>query len=159
MAKVSIKYQIDNNKVINIYQSGLFCIYLITLPQIQRKMKHIGKTIKTIREEKGLTQQQIAELVNMHRSNYSKVESGERDLSIDAINKVAKFFGMSIDELVNFDGKIPNEITVEDKSLLEQVKLIAELEPEEKNMVFKMIDTFLTKKKFKDFFQKNIAAL
>jgi len=61
--------------------------------------------------------------------------------------------------LVNFDGKIPNEITVEDKSLLEQVKLIAELEPEEKNMVFKMIDTFLTKKKFKDFFQKNIAAM
>ncbi len=60
---------------------------------------------------------------------------------------------------LNFDGKIPNEITVEDKSLLEQVKLIAELEPEEKNMVFKMIDTFLTKKKFKDFFTKNIAAL
>lgn len=26
-------------------------------------------------------------------------------------------------------------------------------------MVFKMIDTFLTKKKFKDFFAKNIAAL
>ncbi len=110
-------------------------------------------------EEKGLTQQQIAELVNMHRSNYSKVVSGERDLSIDAINKVAKFFGMSIDELVNFDGKMPNEVTVEDKSLMEQVKLIAEFEPEEKNMVFKMIDTFLTKKKFKDFFQKNIAAM
>jgi len=52
-----------------------------------------------------------------------------------------------------------HEISIEDKSLLEQVKLIAELEPEEKNMVFKMIDTFLTKKKFKDFFQKNIAAL
>ena len=64
-----------------------------------------------------------------------------------------------IAELVNFDGKIPGEITVEDKSLMEQVKLIAELEPEEKNMVFKMIDTFLTKKKFKDFFQKNIAAM
>jgi len=52
-------------------------------------------------------------------------------------------------------GQIPNEVTVEDKSLMEQVKLIAELEPEEKNMVFKMIDTFLTKKKFKDFFAKN----
>ena len=63
---------------------------------------------------------------------------------------------MSIDELVNFDGKIPNEITVEDKSLLEKVKLIEELEPEEKKMVFKMIDTFLTKKKFKDLFAKNM---
>jgi hypothetical protein len=42
---------------------------------------------------------------------------------------------------------------------LEQVKLIVELEPEEKNMVFKMIDTFLTRKKFKDFFARNIATL
>ncbi|HCB45086.1 MAG: transcriptional regulator [Algoriphagus sp.] len=66
---------------------------------------------------------------------------------------------MTIDELINFDGNIPDEVTIEDKSLMEQVKLIAELEPEEKNMVFKMIDTFLTKKKFKDFFQKNVAAL
>lgn len=132
---------------------------MITLLQIQLIMKHIGKTIKAIREEKGLTQQQVAELVTMHRSNYSKVESGDRDLSIDAINKVAKYFGMTIDELVNFDGKVPNEVTVEDKSLMEQVKLIAELEPEEKTMVFKMIDTFLTKKKFKDFFQQNVAAL
>ena len=38
-------------------------------------------------------------------------------------------------------------------------KLIQELDQEEKNMVFKMIETFLTKKKFKDFFNKNIAAL
>ncbi len=122
-------------------------------------MKHIGKTIKSIREEKGLTQQQIAELVNMHRSNYSRVEAGDRDLSLDAVNKIARYFGMTIDELVNFDGNIPDEVTIEDKSLMEQVKLISELEPEEKNMVFKMIDTFLTKKKFKDFFQKNVAAL
>ena len=41
----------------------------------------------------------------------------------------------------------------------EQVKLIGELEAEEKTMVFKMIDTFLTKKKFKDFFQQNVAAM
>lgn len=81
------------------------------------------------------------------------------DLSLDAVNKIARYFGMTIDELVNFDGNIPDEVTIEDKSLMEQVKLIAELEPEEKNMVFKMIDTFLTKKKFKDFFQKNVAAL
>jgi transcriptional regulator with XRE-family HTH domain len=122
-------------------------------------MQHIGKTIKGIREEKGVTQQQIAELIHMHRSNYSKVESGERELSIEAISKIAKYFAMTIDELVNFDGKMPDEVTVEDKTLTEQVKLIAELEPEEKNMVFKMVDTFLTKKKFKEFFQKNIAAL
>ena len=122
-------------------------------------MQHIGTIIKTLRKEKGMTQQQVAELVHMHRSNYSKVEKGERDLSLESVNKIAKYFGMTIDQLVNFDGNIPDEVTIEDKSLLEQVKLIAQLEEEEKSMVFKMIDTFLTKKKFKDFFQKNIAAL
>nr|WP_319571057.1 hypothetical protein [uncultured Draconibacterium sp.] len=48
---------------------------------------------------------------------------------------------------------------MEDKTTVEQVKLILELDQEEKSMVFKMIETFLTKKEFKDFFNKNIAAL
>ncbi|MEP7094753.1 MAG: helix-turn-helix transcriptional regulator [Flavobacterium sp.] len=122
-------------------------------------MQHIGKNIKRIREEKGLTQQSIADLIAMHRSNYSRVETGDRDLSIEAISKIAKYFNMTIDQLVNFEGNIPHEVTIEDKSLVEQVKLIQGLEPEEKNMVFKMVDTFLTQKKFKDFFQKNIATL
>ncbi len=122
-------------------------------------MKHVGTIIKGLREEKGLTQQQIADLVLMHRSNYSKVEKGERELSLEAINKIASYFGLTIDHLLNAEQNIPQEITTEDKSLMEQVKLIAQLEPDEKNMVFKMMDTFLTKKKFKDFFQKNIAAL
>ena len=122
-------------------------------------MKNVGTIIKGLREEKGLTQQQIADLVHMHRSNYSKVEKGERELSLDATNKIALYFGLTIDQLLNDEQNIPQEITTEDKSLMEQVKLIAQLEPEEKSMVLKMIETFLTKKKFKDFFQKNIAAL
>ena len=122
-------------------------------------MMHIGQTIKLLREERKMTQKQVAELIHMHRSNYSKVESGERDLSIESINTIAKYFGMTIDQLVNFNGNMPEEVTIEDKSLLEQVRLIQQLEDDEKSVVFKMIDTFLTKKKFKDFFKKNIATL
>lgn len=57
------------------------------------------------------------------------------------------------------DEDLPKEVNVEDKTTAEQIKLIQELDQEEKSMVFKMIETFLTKKKFKDFFNKNIAAL
>jgi hypothetical protein len=39
------------------------------------------------------------------------------------------------------------------------VALINQLDEDDKSTVFKIIDTMLTKKKFKDFFQKNIAAL
>ena len=58
---------------------------------------------------------------------------------------------MTLDELVNFKGKVPTEEKIEDKASLEQLKLINELEPEDKAMVFRLIDTIVTKKKFKDF--------
>lgn len=57
------------------------------------------------------------------------------------------------------ESNMPHEVTVEDKTTVEQIKLIQELDPDDKSMIFKMIDTMLTKKKFKDFFQKNVAAL
>ena len=95
----------------------------------------------------------------MQRSNYSKTENGQREISLAAVDKIAGYFNISIDELIHMGDDIPSEVSLEDKSTVEQVKLIQELDQEEKNMVFKMIETFLTKKKFKDFFNKNIAAL
>lgn len=61
-----------------------------------------------------------------------KIVSGQCEISVDKLNKIAKYFGMTIDQIVNFDGTIPQEITEEDKILMERVKMIQELEPEEK---------------------------
>ena len=69
-----------------------------------------------------------------------------------AVDKIAAYFNITIDELVHMGENVPKEVSMEDKTTVEQVKLIQELDQEEKNMVFKMIETFLTKKKFKDFF-------
>lgn len=40
-----------------------------------------------------------------------------------------------------------------------ELRLIAELDEKDKSVIFGLIETLLTKKKFKDFFQKNVAAL
>ena len=95
----------------------------------------------------------------MHRSNCSKIENGQREISILALDKIAAYFDITLDELVHMCEDLPKEVNVEDKTTAEQVKLIQELDQEEKSMVYKMIETFLTKKKFKDFFNKNIATL
>ncbi len=58
---------------------------------------------------------------------------------------------MTLDELVNFKGKVPTEEKIEDKTAMEQLKLISTLDEEDKAMVFRLIDTIITKKKFKDF--------
>src|SRR5690606_24584155 len=119
----------------------------------------LAKNLKTLREEKGLLQKEVANAVDVHPSNYSKMEKGERDISIEVADKLAKFYGITIDQIVHMGSEVPTEITLEDKTANEQVRLIAELDEKDKSIIFGMIETMLTKKKFKDFFQKNVAVL
>lgn len=77
----------------------------------------------------------------------------------DTLDKIAKLFGMSVDEVIHFEGKLPSEVKIEDKTFQERVRLIEQLEEEDKQALFRVIDSMLTKSKFKDFFQKNVAAL
>lgn len=119
----------------------------------------LAHNLKVLREQKGLLQKEVANAVNVHPSNYSKMEKGEREVSISVADKLAKFYGISLDELVHMNGQVPDEITIVDKSVSESVKLIAQLDDEDKKAIFRIISTMVTKNKFKDFFQKNVAAL
>jgi len=120
---------------------------------------NIGENIKKIRKDKGLQQKQVALEIGLDQSNYNKIENSKREPSVDVLNKLANLFGVSVDDILNPDKDVPKEVTVEDKTTMEQVRLIQELDEEDKHVIFRMIDTMLTKKKFKDFFNKNIAAL
>ena len=59
----------------------------------------IGKNIKTLRVEMGLSQSNIASFLNVDQSLISKVEKGERILSADMLEKLACLFGVSIDAI------------------------------------------------------------
>lgn len=119
----------------------------------------IGRIIKKIREDKGLMQKEVSSYLGIGNSNYNKLENGRRDLSIDELQKLAKLFNMTTDTILNYDNIVPEDVVLEDKPDFEKLHLINQLEEEDKITVFKIIDTMLTKKRFKDFFNKNIAAL
>lgn len=121
-------------------------------------MAGIGKNIKKIREQKGLMQKEVASTADMQASNYSKIESGQRDISVEALDKIAQLFGMTVDEIIHFeDKKTPKPVTVEDKTATEKIQLISQLDEEDKNAVYRIIDGMLTKNKFQTFFEQNIA--
>ncbi len=119
----------------------------------------LGKNIRTIREQKGLKQKEVANELKIGYTNYNKIENGIREITVAELKKIAMLFDMTVDQVLNFDGELPQEVTVEDKTEREQFKMFNELDEDDKKTVFKIIDTMLTKKKFKDFFNKNIAAL
>jgi transcriptional regulator with XRE-family HTH domain len=119
----------------------------------------LGHAIKKIREQKGLLQKQVANELDIGNTNYNKLENGIREPSVKELQQLAKFFGMTVDQILNFEGELPQEVSVEGKPGFEQINMINQLDEEDKSIVFKIIDTMLTKKKFKDFFHKNVAAL
>lgn len=62
---------------------------------------------------------------------------------------------MTTDQILNYDENIlPKEVVIEDKTVIEQMQLLEQLDEEDKSIVFKMIDKMLTSKKVKDFFAK-----
>ena len=75
------------------------------------------------------------------------------------LDNLAKFYGISIDKIVHPDNEVPTDVVIEDKTADEQMRLLLQLEEEDKIIIFSMLDTMLTKKKFKDFFAKNVAML
>lgn len=51
----------------------------------------IGDAIKNIREKKGYSQDELAEIMNVNRSTISKIENGKFNLSIDYLLKFSWF--------------------------------------------------------------------
>ena len=120
---------------------------------------NLGEHIKTLRNERGLQQKQVAVEVGIDQSNYSKIENGKREPSVYILKKLADLFGVTVDYIIEPNTDLPKEVIIEDKAAQEQLRLITELEEEDRAMVFRMIDKMLTSKKFKDFFNKNVSSL
>lgn len=116
----------------------------------------IGKNIKNIREQKRLMQKEVAAVADMQASNYSKIESGQRDISVEALDRIAQFFGMTVDEVIHLEDSVPVPVRVEDKTASEKLQMISQLDEEDKHAVYRIIDGMLTKNKFQTFFEQNL---
>ncbi len=63
--------------------------------------------LKELRLEKGLTQEKLANKLGINRTTIAKIESGDRDLTLDHIQRMSDFFGVPYDYLL---GKTNNRI-------------------------------------------------
>jgi transcriptional regulator with XRE-family HTH domain len=58
-----------------------------------------GNTIKKLRTEKGISQEKLAELSDLHRTYIGSLEMGKRNVSLENINKLAIALDCKISEL------------------------------------------------------------
>jgi XRE family transcriptional regulator, regulator of sulfur utilization len=60
----------------------------------------IARKLRSLREERGLTQKEAAKLANVSQLTLIRLESGKRDPYMPTVTKLAKAYGVPLEELV-----------------------------------------------------------
>ncbi len=60
----------------------------------------LGQRLKELREEKGLTQKQVAAALNLNTMTYLHYEKAQREPPLSVLADMAKFFDVSVDYLL-----------------------------------------------------------
>ena len=63
------------------------------------------KRIKELRQEKGETQIKVSTILGIEQSYYSKLELGKHDINIKDLIRIAEYFNVSIDYIVERTNK------------------------------------------------------
>ena len=58
------------------------------------------RRIRELREDRDLTQKEIALVLGMSQTGYSKYETGENDIPTQILIKLADYYGTSVDYLL-----------------------------------------------------------
>jgi transcriptional regulator with XRE-family HTH domain len=125
-------------------------VVCLSISETKPNVMSLSYNITKIRERKGLLQKQLAVEANSPYTTYSKEENYTLDNVIDELERFARYFDMTIDQVVHFDNQ-PTEVTIQDKPTLEHVNLINQLDEEKQTVVFKIIDYMLTKRSLRIF--------
>lgn len=73
------------------------------------------RRLRDLREDHDLTQNQLVEILNMHKTTYTNYEQGKREIPFELVIKLAKIYDVSLDyiaELIDEPKPLSNEKTV-----------------------------------------------
>lgn len=71
----------------------------------------IGKRLKNLRKYMGLSQQQVASILNIGRDAVIRIEQGNRKIDAEELANFSKLYNISIDELIS-NGSSPDNTEV-----------------------------------------------
>ncbi len=66
-------------------------------------LKRLGKNIKRYRLMAGITQEQLAELINVHQTFIAKIEIGQSSPSIKTLYAITRKLNIKLSKIFDFD--------------------------------------------------------
>lgn len=103
---------------------------------------NFGKRVKELRKSRGLTQEQLALLVDIEPPNISKLENGNHFPLPDNIEKIARALNVYIKDLFDFDHYNSKQV------LLDKINVyLQNADTKEIEFIYKMIENLHQYKK------------
>jgi len=62
--------------------------------------KDVGFNIRTIRQERGISQEKLAALAGLHRAYVGQIERGEKNIGLKNLEKIAKALRVKTKDLL-----------------------------------------------------------
>lgn len=73
------------------------------MEELKKNIKQLfGQRVREIRRAKGISQEDLAQLAELNRTYISRIERGERNVSIETVARLATALGVELPELFKF---------------------------------------------------------
>lgn len=110
-----------------------------------------GKRLKSLREDKGLSQSELARMVDASPALINLMESGQRNPSLATLQDLADALGTTIDYLVGrADKPSADQVPVGNGPLASAYRKLASLSPDKVEQVDSLLKTMQQQEKRKD---------
>lgn len=76
---------------------------MLTNNTIPKSRKIFARNLKEMRVKQRLSQEKLADIAGLHRTYVGSVERGERNISIDNMERLASALNITIQDLLNAD--------------------------------------------------------
>lgn len=111
----------------------------------------LAKRIKLLRKQKGLTQKQLADLLDISASTVAMYETGRREPDTQTLNKFAELFGVSVDYLLGREKtdmeRLEENLALLDPRIQQAYRSLQDMDEEDLNFTLELIKMIENKKK------------
>jgi transcriptional regulator with XRE-family HTH domain len=112
--------------------------YPVLVPINHQWAVNFPEHLVTLRKQKGMTQQHLAERIGVHVAQIRRYEAGSSQPTLDVVRSMAVALGVSADELLfDKDERGP------DASLKLQFEAVCRFDPETKKVVQQVLDSMI----------------
>lgn len=108
-----------------------------------------SSNIKLYRTQKGISQEELGGLIEVHPNQLSKYERGQASPSIDVVQRIANALEVSIDQLV-FGADVFNAEQLDDRELASLFSKVQKLSNKQKDTVKDFLSAFVLKQDLKN---------